>query len=438
MFLHKALIARATDRPVRVCLIGAGKFGSMFLAQVPSTPGLTVSVIADLRVDAAKAACRSVGWPAERIAATRFTDDGQAAIASDDVDVVVEATGHPRAGVTHARAAFAAGKHIVMVNVEADVLAGVSLAREAKSAGVVYTMAYGDQPALVAEMVEWARCCGFGVAAAGKGTKHMAHYHQSTPDTVWTHFGITDEAARAAGMNPKMFNSFVDGTKSGIEMAAIANACDLGVPSDGLLFPPCGVDDLAHILRPKAVGGLLERSGLTEVVSSMEADGRPTADDLRWGVYVVLEAPNDYTAACFKQYGMSPDSTGQYAALYRPFHIIGLELNMSILLAALEGKATGAPSAFVGDAVACAKKDLKAGETLDGEGGYTVWGKLIPAERSLAVGALPIGLAQDVTLTRPIAAGSLVTYADVALKEDDPLLLTRRAMEVANAPRAAA
>ena len=438
MYLWKGLQARAAERPVRVCLIGAGKFGSMFLSQVPSTPGLEVTVIADLRVDAARAACRNVGWHDAQIAATRFTEDGGAALAADDVDVVVEATGHPRAGVRHARAAFAAGKHIVMVNVEADVLAGVSLAKEAKAAGTVYTMAYGDQPALVAEMVEWARCCGFGVAAAGKGTKHMAHYHQSTPDNVWEQFGITDDEARAAGMNPKMFNSFVDGTKSGIEMAAIANACDLGVPSDGLLFPPAGVHDLAHILRPRDKGGVLERAGLTECVTSMEPDGRVTADHLRWGVYVVLEAPNDYAAACFRQYGMAPDATGQYAAMYRPFHLIGLELNMSILLAALDGKATGSPSAFVGDAVACAKKDLAAGEVLDGEGGYTVWGKLIPARRSLAEGALPIGLAQDVRLTRPIKAGEVVGWADVAFDADDELVAYRRAMEAANEPRLAA
>ncbi|RAH97320.1 flagellar biosynthesis protein FlgA [Acuticoccus sediminis] len=438
MFLYRQLLERAKERPVRVCLIGAGKFGSMFLSQVPTTPGLEVAVIADLRVDAARAACRAVGWSAETVAGTDFTDDSLAALARDDVDVVIEATGHPRAGITHARAAFAAGKHIVMVNVEADVLAGVALAREAAAAGTVYSMAYGDQPALVAEMVEWARCCGFEVAAAGKGTKHMAHYHQSTPDTVWSHYNITPEAARVAGMNPKMFNSFVDGTKSSIEMAAIANACGLAVPSDGLLFPPAGAHDLAHILRPKAIGGVLEREGVTEVVTSMEPDGRQVAGDLRWGVYVVVKAPNDYAAACFRQYGMPTDSTGQYAAMYRPFHMIGLELNMSVLLAALEGKATGSARAFTGDTVACAKRDLAAGETLDGEGGYCVWGKVIPAERSLREGALPIGLAQDVTLTRAVKMGEIVGWSDVALKDGDAAVAYRRAMEDAERPKLAA
>ncbi|UOM37175.1 NAD(P)H-dependent oxidoreductase [Acuticoccus sp. I52.16.1] len=438
MFLYHQLVARAADRPVRVCLIGAGKFGSMFLSQVPTTPGLEVTVIADLRVDAAKAACRAVGWDGQHVAATHYTDDARTALARDDVDVVIEATGHPSAGVAHARAAFAAGKHVVMVNVEADVLAGVALAREARAAGVVYSMAYGDQPALVAEMVEWARCCGFTVAAAGKGTKHMLHFHQSTPDTVWTHYNMTDEAARKAGMNPKMFNSFVDGTKSGIEMAAIANACDLGVPSDGLLFPASGAHDLAHVLRPKALGGVLEREGITEVVTSMEPDGRAVMNDLRWGVYVVVKAPNDYAAACFRQYGMPTDSTGQFAAMYRPFHMIGLELNMSVLLAGIEGKATGSSRAFTGDAVACAKRDLAAGETLDGEGGYCVWGKLIPAERSLREGALPIGLAQDVTLTRPLKAGEIVGWSDVALKDGDATVAYRRAMEDAERPQLAA
>ncbi len=427
MFLYHQLLARAAEgKPVRVALIGAGKFGSMFLAQVPTTPGLTVTYIADLRVDGAKDACRHVGWDEGLIAATRFTDDAKSAIAADDVDVVVEATGHPRAGIAHAQAAFEAGKHIVMVNVEADVLAGPALAKQAAAAGVVYTMAYGDQPALVAELVEWARCTGFDVTAAGKGTRYEPHFHQSTPENVWTQFGITPEAAEEAGMNPKMFNSFVDGTKSGIEMAAIANACELNVPSDGLSFFPCGTHDLARTLRPRADGGQLEGKGFVEVISSQERDGREVAGHLRQGVYVVIEAPNDYAAACFGQYGLHPDPSGRYAAMYKPYHLIGLELNLSILLAALEGKATGSARAFVGDVVACAKTDLAAGTTLDGEGGFCVWGKLAPADRSVAEGFLPIGLAQDVVLNKPVAAGEVVRLSDVQLDAGDEALTRLR------------
>ena len=295
------------------------------------------------------------------------------------MDVVVEATGNPAVGIRHARAAIAAGKHVVMVNVEADVLAGPLLAEEARKAGVVYSLAYGDQPALTAEMVDWARATGFRVVAAGKGTKYLPAYHDVTPDGVWGHYGLTAGEAQSAGMNPQMFNSFLDGTKSAIEMAAIANATGLDVPSDGLLFPPCGVDDLPHVMRPRDKGGVLEKAGLAEVVSSLERDGRPVFRDLRWGVYVVLEAPNDYAADCFRQYGLKTDASGRYAAMYKPYHLIGLELNISILSAALRGEPTGQPHDFRGDVAAVAKRDLRAGEMLDGEGGYTVWGKLMPA-----------------------------------------------------------
>jgi predicted homoserine dehydrogenase-like protein len=374
---------------VRAALIGAGKFGSMFLSQVPTIAGLEVAVIADLDPERARQACRNVGWDDARLARTRFTSSGREACTAEDVEVVIEATGSPEAGVIHANAAIDAGKHIVMVNVEADVLVGPLLAERARERGVVYSMAYGDQPALVAEMVDWARSAGFTVAAAGKGTKYLPLYHAVTPDEVWTHYGLTPEAARAAGMNPQMFNSFLDGTKSAIESAAIANACGLDVPEDGLSFPPCGVDDLAHVLRPRRVGGMLERDGMVEVISSLERDGRPVFRDLRWGVYVVLKAPNDYAAACFKQYGLPTDSTGRYAAMYKPFHLIGLELSISVLNAALRGEPTGATREWRGDVAAVAKRDLKAGERLDGEGGYTVYGKVVPARRSVALKALP-------------------------------------------------
>jgi predicted homoserine dehydrogenase-like protein len=315
MNLHRLLAQRlAQAEPVRVGLIGAGKFGSMFLSQLPSTPGLELAAIADLSPDRARDACRNVGWDEARIAAVQFTDDGAALCARSDLEVVIDATGSPAAGISHARAAIRNGKHMVMANVEADALAGPVLAREARTAGVVYSMAYGDQPALVSEMVDWARASGFKVVTAGKGTKYLPAYHDVTPEAVWTHYGLTPEEAHKAGMNPQMFNSFLDGTKSAIEMVAIANACGLDAPEDGLLFPPCGVDDLAEVLKP----GIGECSGRVEVVSSLNRDGSPVARDLRWGVYVVFEAPNDYTAGCFRQYGLKTDASGRYAAMYKP------------------------------------------------------------------------------------------------------------------------
>ncbi len=428
MNLSRLAAERAADgRPVRAALIGAGKFGSMFLSQVPTIAGLDVAVIADLDPDRARAACRNVGWDDARITATHFTDNGITA-AQSDVDVVIEATGNPEAGIRHAEVAIAAGRHIVMVNVEADVLAGPALAAQARAAGVVYSMAYGDQPALVSEMVDWARAAGFQVAAAGKGTKYLPAYHFVTPDDVWSHYGLTPDAAAAAGMNPQMFNSFLDGTKSAIEGAAIANACGLDLPENGLAFPPCGVDDLAHVLRPAAVGGHLARDGMVEIVSSLERDGRPVFRDLRWGVYVVLKAPNAYAAACFKQYGLPTDSTGQYAAMYKPFHLIGLELSISVLSVALRGEATGTTREWRGDAVAVAKRALRAGERLDGEGGWTVYARGVPASLSKAQALLPIGLAHDVILTRDVAQNEVLSMADVTLDPSRRGVALRQAM----------
>jgi len=429
MNLHRLLQQRAAaGRPVHVGLIGAGKFGSMFLNQVPTMTGLEVSVIADLDPARARAACQKVGWDARRVARTLFVDSGAELCAHPEVEIVVEATGSPAAGIAHARRAIAAGRHIVMVNVEADVLAGPLLAEEARRKRVVYSLAYGDQPALTCELVDWARACGFEVAAAGKGTKYLPAYHRVTPDDVWGHYGLTPEEARAGGMNPQMFNSFLDGTKSAIEMAAIANATGLGVPVDGLGFPPCGVDDLPHVLRGREAGGTLEHDGMVEVVSCLERDGRPVFRDLRWGVYVTLKAPNEYARTCFREYGLKTDASGWYAATYKPYHLIGLELGVSILSAALRSEPTGQPQGWRGDVVAVAKRALQAGETLDGEGGYTVWGKLVAAERSLAEGALPIGLAHRVPLMRDIAAGEIVRWADVAIP-DNEAVKARRDME---------
>ncbi|MFQ5773709.1 MAG: NAD(P)H-dependent oxidoreductase [Kiloniellaceae bacterium] len=452
MNLSRLLAARAGEgRPVRVGLIGAGKFGAMFLAQARLVPGFHIMAVADLDPARARAALLTTGWPAERIeaptfadaartGATHVTDDAEALIAADGLEVAIDATGHPRAGLRHARLCRAHGRHLVMVNVEADALAGPLLAREAEKAGLVYSLAYGDQPALICEMVDWARTCGLSVVAAGKGTKYLPEYHASTPETVWGYYGLTPEQAAAGGMNPRMFNSFLDGTKSAIEMTAVANATGLTPAPDGLSFPPVGVDDLATALRPEADGGRLHHKGQVEVVSSLERDGRPVARDLRWGVYVVFEAPSDYTARCFAEYGLVTDPSGRFSAMYKPFHLIGLELGVSVASAALRGEPTGAATGFRADAAATAKRDLAAGEILDGEGGTTVWGRLMPAADSLAAGALPIGLAQGVALVRPVKAGSVLTRSDVALDEADEAVRVRRAMEAAfpqDSPKAA-
>jgi predicted homoserine dehydrogenase-like protein len=425
MNLHRLLLKRQSQgRPVRVAVIGAGKFGSMFLHQAPRTPGLHVLGIADLSIPGARANLARIHWPEEagaapdaataaRTGATWLTEDSLALIEDPHVEVVVEATGDPAAGLRHARHAIRHGKHVVMVNVEADVLAGPVLAREAAAAGVVYSMAYGDQPALVAELVDTIRAGGFNIVAAGKGTKYLPAYHASTPDTVWDFYGLSAEQARQGGMNPRMFNSFLDGTKSGIEMAAIANATGLAPPEDGLGFPPAGTSQLPDLLRPHNEGGILPRKGMVEVVSSLTRDGAEIPDNLRWGVYVVFEGDTEYARRCFAEYGVATDSSGRYAALWRPYHFIGLELGVSVASAALHGEPTGCAETWAADCVAIAKRPLAAGEVLDGEGGATVWGKCIPAARSRALGAVPIGLAHGVALARAVPEGALVTEADL-------------------------
>ena len=430
MFLEKKINELIDNKKtVNVTIIGAGKFGSMFLSQAPHTKGLNVFTICDLNIDKAKKACREVGWSEDQINNVIFTEDFEKAINNYEVDVVVEATGHPSSGIKHARTCFKYGKHVIMVNVEADVLAGPSLSAEANSAEVVFSMAYGDQPSLTLEIIEWARASGFKVTAAGKGTKYMPEYHYSTPKTVWDHYGLTSNEAEKAGMNSKMFNSFLDGTKSSLEMSAIANASGLNVPNNGLLFPPCGMDDLASLLKEKNKGGILEKNEQVEVVSSLERNGRPVFKDLRWGVYAVLQAPNEYAASCFKQYGMNTDQSGEFSAMYKPFHLIGMELNTSIFSAALLKLPTGQTKYFKGDVVSVSKKNLKKGEKLDGEGGFTVWGKLIPASTSLNLKALPIGLANDMFLKNDIDKDKIITWNDVEFDSNDEIISYRHQME---------
>ncbi len=394
MNLHRLLQRRASEkRPVRVVLVGAGKFGSMYLSQARRTPGIQILAVADLAPERARASLARVGWApssysaksldeALRDATTFVTDDAERALAHPATEVVIDATGNPAAGIAHVLACCKHRKHIVMVNVEADALAGPLLAQRATEAGIVYSLAYGDQPALICELVD-----------------------------------------------SQMFNSFLDGTKSAIEMAAVANAAELTPAPEGLAFPPCGVDDLPRVLRPRSAGGSLHHAGQVEVISSLERDGRPVFRDLRWGVYVTFAADHEYVRRCFQEYGIVTDPSGEYAAMYKPSHLIGLELGISVASVALRREPTGAATGWRGDCVATAKRALKAGETLDGEGGYTVWGKLMPAADSTTRRALPIGLAHKVKVKRDIAEGSIVSWDDVDYDASSQAVQFRREME---------
>ncbi|KDD17972.1 NAD(P)H-dependent oxidoreductase [Bordetella bronchiseptica] len=441
MNLYRLLKQREADqKPLRVALIGAGKFGSMFLSQVQRTPGMRLVAVADLAPDRARAALTRVGWPAATLNADTihhavktgkvyFSDDVRSVIVDPEVEIVIDATGQAAAGIEHVLTCCEYGKHIIMVNVEADALAGPLLARRAREAGIVYSLAYGDQPALICEMVDWARASGFEVVAAGKGTKYLPEFHTSTPDTVWPYYGFTDEMVAAGDFNAQMFNSFLDGTKSAIEMAAVSNATGLLPSPTGLHFPPCGVDDLARVLRPREEGGMLHHRGQVEVVSSLERDGRPVFRDLRWGVYVTLAGDSDYVRRCFKEYGLVTDPSGNYSAMYKPYHLIGLELGISVASVGLRREPTGSPAGWHGDVVATAKRDMAAGQELDGEGGYTVYGRLMPARDSVADGCLPLGLAHNVRLKHPVRQSQPIRWSDVEYDERSPAVQFRRLME---------
>jgi predicted homoserine dehydrogenase-like protein len=441
MNLHAKLLQRQADnRPIRIGLIGAGKFGSMYLAQIPRTPGVHLVGIADLSPSAARQNLARVGWNLEQTQAktldqaiqdgsTCITEDWQSVVRHPSIDVIVECTGSPLHAVDHILEAFAHGKHVVNVTVEADAFCGPLLAARAQAAGVVYSMAFGDQPALICDLVDWARTCGFPVVAAGRGHKWLPHFCESTPETVWGHYGLTPEQAQRGGLNPKMFNSFLDGSKPSIESTAVSNATGLGVPSNGLLYPPASVEDIPFVTRPISEGGVLERKGMVEVISSLETNGRQIPYDIRMGVWVTVEAETDYIKNCFEEYNAHTDPSGRYFTLYKRWHLIGLEVGASVASVALRQEPTGVAMNWNADVVATAKRDLRPGELLDGEGGYTVWGKLLPAATSKKMGGLPLGLAHGVKVIRPIAKGQSLCWDDVTMDTTTHAYQIRREME---------
>jgi predicted homoserine dehydrogenase-like protein len=420
-------------KPVRIGIIGAGTFSTAFLSQLRLIPGMQLVGISELDLEKAKQACLRTGWHEEVLSfgdSTAAINDGarkgKVVLTGDseqliraELDVIIEITGITEAGTYHAWTALETGKHVVMVNVETDVLLGRALRKKADEKGLVYSLAYGDQPALICEMIDWARTVGFEIVCAGKGTRYQPEYHYSTPETVWKHMGFSEERLASGTYNPQMYNSFLDGTKSAIEMCAVANATGLLPQKGGLQFPPVAADELPDILKPKSAGGILEHSGTVEVVASENRDKTPIKRHLRWGVYIIFKALNDYARQFFSQEELHADSSGEYVSLSRPFHLIGFELGVSVASAALRTEATGSADLLVADVASAAKKDLKSGDILDGEGGYTVYGRLVQAEESMRNKYLPMGLSREAKVVRSVAKDSILTYDDVEL--DDKL-----------------
>ena len=413
MFLHTKLENR--KEPIRIAFIGCGKFVSMFLAQYNHLDKIQIDSIVDLNIEQAKKNCTNSGLDETTISEINFSKSLDE-ILDRNIEIFIEATGNPIVGTVHAVKIIKNKKHVVLVNVEADITCGKYLSDIAKKNGVICSMAYGDQPSLIIEQIEWARLNGFSVVCAGKGTKYHPTFEYSTPDTVWGHYGLTKKRAeKESGMNPKMFNSFLCGDKSAIEMCAVSNAANLKCPSNGLTFPPIGVYDIAKKLIPKQEGGLIDFDGQVEVISSIDLNKNDIPNDLRWGVYIVIKAKNEYVKNCFKDYGMVTDSSGNYSAIWRPYHYIGLELAQSIYSIALDNRATGFTKKYNADVASYAKKDLKIGDKLDGEGGFCARGKLITSQKSKDEKILPLGLTDNAILKKNINKDQVIRLEDVEL-----------------------
>ncbi len=423
MFLHTKLETR-TD-PIKIAFVGCGKFVSMFLAQYNHLNKIQIDSIVDININQAKKNCSNSGLSSESIDQINFSNSLDE-ILERNIEIFIEATGNPIIGTVHACKIIKNKKNVILVNVEADITCGKYLSDLAKKNSVICSMAYGDQPSLILEQIEWARLNGFEVICAGKGTKYHPSFEYSTPDTVWGHYGLTKERAEnESGMNPKMFNSFLCGDKSAIEMCAVSNAANLKCPSNGLTFPPVGVYDIAKKMIPKKDGGLIDSEGQVEVISSIDLEKKDIENDLRWGVYIVLKAKNEYVKNCFKDYGMVTDSSGNYSAIWRPYHYIGLELAQSIYSIALDKRATGFTKNYNAEVASIAKKDLKKGEKLDGEGGFCARGRLITSEKSKKEKILPLGLTDNAILKKDISKDEIIKIEDVELNLPDEVLEAR-------------
>ena len=424
MYLHTKLLNYNNE--IKVAFIGCGKFISMFLAQYNQLKKIKIDSIIELDLDKAKRNCSNCGLSEQKINDINFTSSLENTF-NRDIDIYIEATGNPIVGTMHAVKIIKNKKHLILVNVEADVTCGKYLSDLANENGVICSMAYGDQPSLILEQIEWSRLNGFEVVCAGKGTKYHPDFEYSTPETVWGYYGLSKERAeKESGMNPKMFNSFLCGDKSAIEMCAVSNATNLKCPENGLTFPPVGVYDIAKKLIPKNKGGLIDFEGQVEVISSIDREKKDIPNDLRWGVYIVIKAGNQYVKNCFKDYGMVTDESGDYSAIWRPYHYIGLELAQSIYSIALDNRATGYTKNYNAEVASVAKKDLKKGDKLDGEGGFCAKGKLVTSQTSKKENLLPLGLTDHALVNKDIAKDQVITIKDVDLNLPEEVIQARK------------
>lgn len=453
--MYSSLLAQraAAGQPIRVGLVGAGKFGGGLVAQIAQMRGIEITAIAEQSIERARQAFIRANMLPEnalqevhdlnslhdaiRAGKRAMVEDGLLLTQCDLLDVIVEATGLPEVGAWIAYQAILQRKHVIMVNVEADVVVGPILRRMADSAGVVYSMVDGDQPACTMRLVDWARTLGFEIVAAGRGTVLYADDPSATPDTVPERFGLSQEMVTRRGVNLKMYNSFRDGTKAQTEMTALANAAGLVPDRRGMHEPSVNIPEIARVFSLESEGGILSQHGVVELANSVAGDGKTLLPNgLKMGVFCVVRSEHPFTQEDLRDYYFMATGGGDHNyLLYRPYHLVAVEAPMSILSAVFHQQATGSclPTATA-ECITIAKRDLEAGEVLDGGGGYTVLGMCEKASIAQAENLLPLGLSPGARLSVDVPAGQAITYAMVDAPRDSFIWTLRQMQDTGALP----
>jgi predicted homoserine dehydrogenase-like protein len=422
--LHADLARRREEkgRPIRIGLIGSGEMGTDIVTQCEQMTGITVAAIAEINLEAAKKALHIAGKAAGSYeiaegrgafgqalesGKTAITGDAQAVCTHPQIDVVVDATGKPAVGAEIGLTAMEHGKHLVMMNVEADVTIGAYLQSEARRLGVVYTLGAGDEPSSCMEIINFVSGLGYPIVAAGKGKNNPLNV-DATPDEY-------REEATQRNMNPRMLVEFVDGSKTMVEMAAIANATGLVPDCPGMHGPTATLAELEKVLCPRADGGVLSRKGVVDY-----SIGKGVAP----GVFVIAEMAHPRLRERMHDLKLG---AGPYYTFYRPYHLTSLEVPLSCARAVLyhqsDMQPLPRPSAEV---CAIAKRDLAAGEKLDAIGEYTYRAWIMRHDEAQQAKAIPCGLLEGGKTTKPVKKGGLLTYGNAAVDAGSRIVALRR------------
>lgn len=431
MYLQETLRKRADD-PISVAIIGTGVFGKFVTYQVERMPSIDPVVLADIEISKAETAYRKAGVDTSEVVKTddsdevaAVLDEGKRVVTADGVvaaeapvDVVVEVTGAPVDAARHIWAAITAENHVVNVTVETDATVGPLLSQIASTKGVTYSMAYGDEPAQVIGLVDWAQSVGLDIVAAGQGTIFTLEPH-GTPDDAPERFGLSESFIENNDPNPRMYNTFLDGTKVSVELCAAANAIGLTPDSGEPHIPKTDQEGVLETLRPKGDGGVLDEKGVIDGVTPADGFNNPSA-------FVITEAKNPEMQQYFEQrFNVPTANGGKYQYFDRSYHIFP-ETTVSIANVALNDGPTGVVRTQASEVVARAKRDLEPGDVIDGGGGTTIYGALQSAEKAANEGAVPFELLAGAEVTRPVQRDERITEDDVEVDESSFLYHLRR------------